>query len=216
VAVENHLIVCEPKDRKVATCEHLMLAAKNEADQRIPRCPHPLPAPYGGGSANNSPQGLANANREHTISTRSTPLGKAAFSVSSRVALQLGRESISSSITAIVELVKNATTLTRPGPHPVRQPRHSGAFMVIEDTGEGMSVDNLRDFWMVIGTATRQTDARPPSSGQSPAKKGLDALGWIDFVRGQRSIHCAWCERGLSPRHTLGPLRKKRTEAGSS
>ena len=39
---------------------------------------------------------------------KSKHLGKASFSVSSRVALQLGRESISSSITAIVELVKNA------------------------------------------------------------------------------------------------------------
>ena len=87
-------------------------------------------------------------------------LGKAAFSVSSRVALQLGRESISSSVTAIVELVKNAfdadADRVRIRFANLGTPQ---TFMVIEDTGDGMSVDDLRDYWMVIGTA-HKTDRR--------------------------------------------------------
>ena len=44
IAVENHLIVCEPKDRKLATCKKLMLQLKTDAvneyiDSRI-RCRH--------------------------------------------------------------------------------------------------------------------------------------------------------------------------------
>lgn len=63
-----------------------------------------------------------------------TYLGKASFSVSSRVALQLGRESISSSITAIVELVKNAYDAD--ADHVRIRFAHLGtpeALMVIED-----------------------------------------------------------------------------------
>jgi hypothetical protein len=31
IAVENHLLVCEPKDRKLATCKKLMLQLKTDA-----------------------------------------------------------------------------------------------------------------------------------------------------------------------------------------
>lgn len=105
-------------------------------------------------------------------------LGKASFSVSSRVALQLGRESISSSITAIVELVKNAydadAELVR-----IRF-AHLGtqdAFMVIEDTGDGMTVDELRSHWMVIGTANKTKRRKTTKQRTVTGEKGLGRLG---------------------------------------
>ena len=109
---------------------------------------------------------------------RATHLGKASFSVSARVALQLGRESISSSINAIVELVKNAydadadrvkirfANLGTPD-----------AFMVIEDTGDGMTVDDLRDFWMVIGTSNKTEHRKTSKQRIVTGEKGLGRLG---------------------------------------
>lgn len=107
-----------------------------------------------------------------------THIGKASFSVSSRVALQLGRESISSSITAIVELVKNAYDADA---EEIRvRFAHLGtpdALMVIEDTGDGMSVDNLRDYWMVIGTANKSERRKTAKQRILTGEKGLGRLG---------------------------------------
>jgi signal transduction histidine kinase len=105
-------------------------------------------------------------------------IGKASFSVSSRVALQLGRESISSSITALVELVKNAYDADA---EEIRV-RFSNigsadALIVIEDTGDGMSVDNLRDYWMVIGTANKTARKKTKKQRVVTGEKGLGRLG---------------------------------------
>ncbi|MCI0541989.1 MAG: ATP-binding protein [Verrucomicrobiales bacterium] len=107
-----------------------------------------------------------------------TLLDTKAFSVSARVALQLGRESISSSVTAILELVKNAydadATLARIRFQGLNsaQPK-----LVIEDNGRGMSVDDLRNHWMVIGTANK-TKTRKTSMGRvQTGEKELGRLG---------------------------------------
>lgn len=108
----------------------------------------------------------------------STHLGKASFSVSSRVALQLGRESISSSITAIVELVKNAYDADAAS--VCIRFAHLGTsdvFMVIEDTGDGMTVDDLRNFWMVIGTANKTARRKTAKQRTMTGEKGLGRLG---------------------------------------
>jgi signal transduction histidine kinase len=108
----------------------------------------------------------------------STHIGKASFSVSSRVALQLGRESISSSITALVELVKNAYDADA---EEIRlrfaKIGTDEAFLVIEDTGEGMSVDNLRDYWMVIGTSNKTERKKTKKQRVVTGEKGLGRLG---------------------------------------
>jgi signal transduction histidine kinase len=111
-----------------------------------------------------------------------THVGKAAFSVSSRVALQLGRESISSSITAIVELVKNAydadAELVR-----VRfaSSGTEGPMLVVEDTGCGMTAEDLKNYWMVIGTSYK-TD-RKRTEGKSRVVTGEKGLGRLGLDR---------------------------------
>lgn len=100
------------------------------------------------------------------------------FSMAPRVLLHLGRESISSSVTAILELVKNAydadATLIR-----IRfkglgsaQPK-----LVIEDNGRGMSVDDLRNHWMVIGTANKVKTRKTGMGRVQTGEKGLGRLG---------------------------------------
>lgn len=110
--------------------------------------------------------------------TGRTLLDTTAFSVSARVALQLGRESISSSVTAILELVKNAydadATLVRIRFFGLGSPQPQ---LVIEDNGRGMSVDDLRNHWMVIGTANKAKNRKTNKGRVQTGEKGLGRLG---------------------------------------
>lgn len=107
-----------------------------------------------------------------------TFLEDAAFSVSSRVALQLGRESISSSIIAVVELVKNAYDADAEDIH-IRFANlgTSNAMLVIEDTGDGMTVDELKNKWMIIGTSNKADRRKTSKQRIVTGEKGLGRLG---------------------------------------
>lgn len=100
------------------------------------------------------------------------------FSVSARVAMQLGRESISSSVTAILELVKNAydadAELVR---IRFKDLGTTNAMLVIEDFGKGMTVDDLRSNWMVIGTANKAKLRKTKKGRIQTGEKGLGRLG---------------------------------------
>ncbi|MDB6093347.1 MAG: histidine kinase [Verrucomicrobia bacterium] len=111
-----------------------------------------------------------------------TLLGNTAFSVSARVALQLGRESISSSVTAILELVKNAydadadVVRIRFGNLKV-----GPASMVVEDDGKGMTAEDLQKNWMVIGTSNKLVARR--SVGRNRVLTGEKGLGRLGLDR---------------------------------
>ncbi len=101
------------------------------------------------------------------------------FSVSARVAMQLGRESISSSVTAILELVKNAYDADA----EVVRIRFAGlntplVTMAIEDDGKGMSLEELKANWMTIGTANKAQARRSNRKKRvMTGEKGLGRLG---------------------------------------
>jgi signal transduction histidine kinase len=100
------------------------------------------------------------------------------FSVSARVAMQLGRESISSSITAILELVKNAYDADAEWVRIRFATIRSHRFMIIEDKGDGMSPEALRDQWMVLGTADKVSNRRTSTKQRiKTGEKGLGRLG---------------------------------------
>jgi hypothetical protein len=101
------------------------------------------------------------------------------FSVSARVAMQLGRESISSSITAIIELVKNAYDADAGRVRICFAGLKSQApRLVIEDNGFGMRVEDIRDQWMIIGTSHKSVGRKPTSRGRVlTGEKGLGRLG---------------------------------------
>jgi len=76
-----------------------------------------------------------------------------AFSVKARVALQLGRESISNSITAIIELVKNAydadAETVKIRFHGIKEKgmkveNENDSLIIIEDDGNGMNKCKIR------------------------------------------------------------------------
>lgn len=105
--------------------------------------------------------------------------GSVPFSVMARVAMQLGRESISNSITAIIELVKNAydadaeTVSIRFGGL-----RTENTILVIEDDGNGMTEEHLREQWMVIGTPNKFVTSKSTKKKRIfTGEKGLGRLG---------------------------------------
>lgn len=130
-----------------------------------------------------SPQQVKVTTDAETQQPARTLLGNTPFSVSARVALQLGRESISSSVTAILELVKNAYDADA---EVVRirfgNLKDGPATMVIEDDGKGMSADELKGNWMVIGTANK-TVTRRSTGGKNRVLTGEKGLGRLGLDR---------------------------------
>ena len=106
-------------------------------------------------------------------------IGDAPFSVAARVAMQLGRESISNSMIAITELVKNAydadATHVSIRFHGLDT---ANALLIISDDGCGMSEEVLRNQWMVVGTAGKKLAPRSPVKNRTlTGEKGLGRLG---------------------------------------
>jgi len=111
-------------------------------------------------------------------------LAEAHFGVEARLAIQLGRESISSSIIALLELVKNAYDA---GASHVRI-RFNGLDtqapqMVVEDDGCGMTTDDLLNYWMVIGTTNKVKLRRNGGKRVLTGEKGLGRLGLDRLAR---------------------------------
>jgi len=113
------------------------------------------------------------------IQTPRKKLGRIPFTVSARVAMQLGRESISSSIVAIIELVKNAYDADA-GKVEIKfvgLGTQSPSF-VIEDDGNGMSQQELLDCWMLIGTSNKLATRKSARKKRVLiGEKGLGRLG---------------------------------------
>jgi signal transduction histidine kinase len=90
----------------------------------------------------------------------------------------LGRELITDRITALFELVKNcydanATKVTIEF-HEVN-PLSDNSKIVIRDNGIGMSFEDIRDKWMVIGTSSKRTVSHSPEpfKRKTVGKKGV-------------------------------------------
>ncbi len=108
-----------------------------------------------------------------------TVIGQVPFSVSARVAIQLGRESISSSAVAILELVKNAYDADADNVWIMFSDLNTGSpSLVIEDDGIGMSERQLLDNWMIIGTDNKLVSRRSAVKKRTlVGEKGLGRLG---------------------------------------
>src|SRR5581483_1108175 len=88
-------------------------------------------------------------------------IGDTSFAVTARVAMQLGRESISSSLVAILELVKNAYDADAENVRIAFTGLDTAsAQLVIEDDGNGMTQQQLEEGWMVIGTDSKRLNAK--------------------------------------------------------
>lgn len=114
-----------------------------------------------------------------SIQEKPVRLKDASFSVAARLAMQLGRESISNSRIAIVELIKNSydadavnVRITFVGLST------SSPSLIIEDDGNGMIEDDIREHWFRIGTDYKLgTEKSPRKKRPLTGEKGLGRLG---------------------------------------
>ncbi|NOQ22594.1 MAG: ATP-binding protein [Candidatus Aegiribacteria sp.] len=100
------------------------------------------------------------------------------FEIEARVPIQLGRESISSSVVAVSELVKNAydadANKVNIEFHNLGQP---DAWLLIQDDGDGMDSGSFANHWMRIGTDSKTDVSRSKKNRILTGSKGLGRLG---------------------------------------
>ncbi len=106
-------------------------------------------------------------------------IGTYPFEIDVRVPIQLGRESISSSVIAFSELVKNSydadaeKVLIKFVGTESKSP-----IIIIEDNGNGMMQDALLKNWLVIGTRNKHGGNASQKKGRAiTGEKGLGRLG---------------------------------------
>ena len=93
----------------------------------------------------------------------STELEPLSFRFSGRVAKLLGRESVSNAIIAISELVKNAYDADAKKVEIIFENISGNDGMIrIRDNGVGMTYNDLKTKWMVVGTDTKERATRSP------------------------------------------------------
>lgn len=121
------------------------------------------------------------------------------FDINPHVVKQLGEELVTDEITALMELVKNAydadasyvyieiDTANQYQGASLFYPDHKG-YIVIEDDGEGMDFDVIRNSWMVISTSSK----RDTKFHKTKTKKGRAPLGekGLGRLSTQRLAHC--------------------------
>lgn len=97
-----------------------------------------------------------------------------AFSITARTALLLGRESISSPVVAVLELIKNAYDAdARHVTVRFRKASTADGFIEIVDDGYGMTWDDIENKWMVIGTDNKQREPISPGGRIRAGEKGI-------------------------------------------
>lgn len=102
------------------------------------------------------------------------------FVISPRIIAHLGEELIRNESIAILELVKNSyDACAKKCQVDFHQELFSGIDkIVIEDDGKGMSIDTVKNVWLVIGTDNKQGVDTPNEMGRYPlGEKGIGRLG---------------------------------------
>jgi signal transduction histidine kinase len=105
----------------------------------------------------------------------------------------IGRELITDRITAVFELVKNCYDANATNVFVefknVSKDNHKG-IITIRDDGEGMSLTDIREKWMVVGTASKRTHdtSSPPFNRRYVGEKGIgrfavDKLGGKVYIK---------------------------------
>ena len=93
----------------------------------------------------------------------------------------LGRENISSAVTGLLELVKNAYDADATHVEIILKQASTGrGQIIISDDGVGMELEDLRDKWMVISTDDKQ---RSPLTQKARTKVGEKGIGRLALDR---------------------------------
>lgn len=111
------------------------------------------------------------------MTTQSSFPNELPFFVSARTMRMLGRENVSSPIVALTELVKNAYDADATEVKVTfRRASTSEGCIRIDDNGDGMNLDDLRENWMVIGTDNKLSDLITRHNRVRVGEKGIGRL----------------------------------------
>jgi signal transduction histidine kinase len=100
------------------------------------------------------------------------------FKISPRLIDLFGRELVARTEAAIAELVKNAYDSDARHVHlKFENVKHAGGSFIISDDGDGMSLADLREKWMVIGTRDKLDRPRTNRNRRKVGEKGIGRLG---------------------------------------
>ncbi len=100
------------------------------------------------------------------------------FKISPRLIDLFGKELVARTEAALAELVKNAydSDATVVSLH-FDNVRNKGGKLTIVDNGDGMSLDDLRGKWMVIGTKNKVNEPQSKRKRRKVGEKGIGRLG---------------------------------------
>ncbi len=107
------------------------------------------------------------------------------FRVSPRTMRMLGRENISSPIISVLELVKNAYDADATSVKVIFENANApNGRIIIKDNGEGMSLDDLRNRWMVISTSNKiRSSSTTSKKRKKVGEKGIGRLAMDRLAR---------------------------------
>ena len=134
------------------------------------------------------------------VQTKTRELEPLKFRFKGKIARLLGRESVSNAVVALSELVKNAydadasrVTIT------FEKTKTKNGVIRVSDDGTGMTYDDFKERWMVVGTDYKERKRVSPSGRRMIGEKGIgrfavERLGRkleiVSKVRGQgESLH---------------------------
>ena len=100
------------------------------------------------------------------------------FKISPRLIDLFGRELVARTEAAVAELVKNAYDSDAKRVHlKFQSVKTPGGELIISDDGDGMSLKDLREKWMVIGTRDKLDKPRTRRNRRKVGEKGIGRLG---------------------------------------
>lgn len=100
------------------------------------------------------------------------------FEIAARLPIQLGRQSISSSMVAISELIKNSYDADSKNVRLTFTKTKEGLpSLIIDDDGEGMSQEDVKENWLIIGTSHKTHQDISGKDRIYTGAKGLGRLG---------------------------------------
>jgi len=95
------------------------------------------------------------------------------FRVSSKLASLLGEQSVSDSTVALTELVKNSYDADASKIFVTFEKAKDEIRIIILDDGHGMTYEEIRDKWMVVGTSDKEFHRFSPSGRRKVGEKGI-------------------------------------------
>lgn len=96
------------------------------------------------------------------------------FKTNARHIGQLGRELVTDFVTALVELIKNSYDADAAGAQiSIADAKKVSGRITLTDCGDGMTIEDFEEKWMVIGTSNKLSNPYTPKGRKKAGKKGI-------------------------------------------